>query len=186
VYLDYKGNPTTGWGCLLSAAEFARMPVGTPITLAQAEAWFARMAAPIDARIDSLGVPLNENQLAALESLLWNNGVETIGHAAPLLTAALKRQDWPAAAHEFLDICHATDRRTGQKTVDKNLKKRRLAESELFRTPVKPEPIEPEQVLFAVGLSLHDMVRAIDMTPHHLDTADTEPAPPPEFLPEDV
>jgi len=213
VYPDTGKHPSGGWGHKLTDAECASMPIGTPVTMAQAERWFEADSQWVDVVIrQRIQVPINGHQAAALESLVYNAGPGVLCGTAPKLMAAIGRQDWPAAAHEFLDICHETDAETGERRVNVGLQNRRKAESALFLTPVTPDPLDPEQVLFSVGLSLHDMVRAIDFTPHHDQQcegcgvpcvpkagslacdvcemkrllADTEPAPPPEFLPEDV
>jgi GH24 family phage-related lysozyme (muramidase) len=161
VYLDDYGNPTAGIGHLLVGAERDRLPVGTPISQEQCNAWFDADMAKVDHTIDALGVDLNDNQRAALESLLFNAGVGMLMGLAPKLKAALLARDWTSAAIEFLDICHAVDK-TGNRVVDRGLANRRKAESALFLEPVhETEPIDSEQVLALVGLTIDDIRRGM-------------------------
>jgi GH24 family phage-related lysozyme (muramidase) len=134
------------------------MPVGTPVTQAQCDAWLAQDLAKVDAAIDRLGVALNDNQRGALESLLFNAGIGMIQGKAPKMTAALKRGDWAGAAHEFMDICHATDQ-NGNRVVDKGLQNRRRCEAALLLKPVEAKPVDADQVMALVGLTLDDMRR---------------------------
>lgn len=162
VYLDKYGYPTAGVGHLLSADERSTFPVGTPISEDQCAAWLDADLRHVDDAINRLGVPLNENQVAALESLLFNAGVGMLTGQAPKLKAALLQQDWQTAAHEFLDVCHATDQ-SGHRVVDKGLQNRRKCEAALFLKPVAlgQAPIDSEQVLALVGLTLDEMRRGL-------------------------
>lgn len=158
VYLDQYGYPTGGIGHLLSNSEQSMYPVGTKLSAALVEAWFAEDIGRVDKVIDRLGVALNENQYAALESLLFNAGVGMLwGNAprAPKLRRALLAQDWPEAASEFLDICHATDQQ-GHVVRDEGLAQRRIVEAELFLRPVS---VDAEQVLAMVSLTLDRLRR---------------------------
>lgn len=148
VYLDNHGNPTAGIGHLLSSEqERKRFPVGSSITEVQCRTWFDQDLGRVDTVIRSAGLDLNENQLAAVESLLFNAGVGMLLGKAPRLTRALRAQDWATAAHEFLDICHARNQ-DGTVVVDKGLAARRRMESVLFLRPVTDEPVTWAQVRF--------------------------------------
>jgi lysozyme len=157
VYLDSYGYPTAGWGHKLTRAEQAQHPVKSPITQGQADAWLETDTAWVDAAIDKhVHVELNANQRAALECLVYNTGAGVLTGRAPKLMAALNRGDFATAANEFLDICHATDAKTGQVRVDRGLQNRRKAERAAFLTPPAFD-LDPELVLADVGASLDDL-----------------------------
>lgn len=106
---------------------------------------------------------VNENQLDALTCLAFNAGAGVFLGEAPLMMAALQRQDWAEAAKQMLDIDHARDPHTGQMVVLNCLKVRRQLESEMFLSPV--DGIDPETVLANVGVSIDDW-RAGAFAPH--------------------
>ena len=137
VYLDSHGNPTAGMGHLLSKSEQVQYPVGTPISREKAAEWFEQDAQWVDAAIARrVSIYLNENQRAALESLVFNCGAGILTGRAPKLVAALNAGHFSTAAREFLDICNAVDAKTGKRVRDNGLAKRRKEESELFLRPV--------------------------------------------------
>lgn len=70
VYGDPVGIATGGWGHVTHD-----LPVGAPVTTAQAEAWFAQdIAHAENAILHQITVPLNQNEFDALVSLVFNIG----------------------------------------------------------------------------------------------------------------
>jgi len=73
VYLDSGGVPTAGWGH--TGPDLP--PVGTKITMGQAERWFTKDTAWAEGIVDTVvTVPLSQPQYDALVSLAFNIGAE--------------------------------------------------------------------------------------------------------------
>lgn len=160
VYRDKYGYLTAGRGHLLTFDERTQFPYGSCITQDQCDKWLDSDLAKVDRAIDALGLDLNEHRRAALESLLFNAGVGMLAGRAPKLTAALCAGQWSAAAHEFLDICHAVDQ-TGIRHRDAGLANRRKAESAIFLQPmpvIDAPSLDVDAVLALVGLTT-DQIR---------------------------
>lgn len=123
VYADPIGILTGGYGHVSS-----NMKLGQPISINQAEEWLEDDINAAQILISKyISVDLNENQLIALTSLVFNLG------AAPLLGTLgklLNHEDYAGAANEFLRWVHA-----GGKILP-GLVKRRAAEQKIFLTPI--------------------------------------------------
>ena len=139
VYLDSSDYPTAGVGHLLTAAERAKMPLGTKITREQSDAY---LAADLKTAEDAVNtIPnLNQNQFDALVSLVFNIGTSNFKRSK--LRRLLDQGQFDAAANEFAKW----NKSKGQ--VVAGLTKRRRRERAYFLTPsaaVSPEQPQPTQ-----------------------------------------
>lgn len=124
VYADPVGIPTAGVGHVCRG-----MAIGDIITQEQADLWLESDIASARALIvQHINVTLSDNQLAALTSLVFNEGVKplvgTLGHllnAGDYDTAALQFGRWIYAGGQVLQ----------------GLVRRRAAEQNLFSTPTE-------------------------------------------------
>jgi lysozyme len=120
VYNDQAGLPTIGYGHLIKSGEQFSV-----ITVAQAEALLDADLAPArDAVAKYVSVPLNDNQRAALISLVFNIGVGAF--SASTLLRLLNEYDYIGAAAQFPRWVYAGGK------VSKGLQTRREAEKALF------------------------------------------------------
>lgn len=120
VYPDEAGLPTIGYGHLIKPDESF-----TVISIAQAEALLNADLQPARAAVGKyVTVPLNENQRAALVSLVFNIGVGAF--VASTLLNVLNEYDYRGAAAQFDRWVYAGGK------VSKGLQTRRAAEKALF------------------------------------------------------
>lgn len=125
VYDDGYGYPTAGVGHLLSADEKRRFPLGTPISKAQSDAWFAKDLADHAEPVDQLvKVKLTQGQYDALVSLVFNIGGGNFKGSS--LLKALNAGDYSTARAKFDDWI----RSNGQ--VSRGLVRRRNEEQVIF------------------------------------------------------
>jgi lysozyme len=123
-YLCPAGIPTIGWGHTGPDVE-----VGQRITLEHAEELFALDVAIAERTVRRLvQVPINENQLAALASFVFNVG--TTAFASSTLLRRLNAQDYAGAAAQFERWNMGTV--GGKKVVLRGLTRRRAEERALF------------------------------------------------------
>ncbi|SAL03172.1 lysozyme [Caballeronia fortuita] len=130
-YLCPAGVPTDGWG-----HTGPEVRVGRQITLATAQANFdgdlyRKAEQPI---LNSVKVPLNQNQFDALVSLVFNIGAGNF--ASSTLLQKLNNRDYAGAAGQFLVWNKVRDPHTKQLVVSNGLSARRAAEKATFETAV--------------------------------------------------
>lgn len=118
-----NGPPyTIGWGCTGHLADGTVIIPGLKISQATADAELESRLSRLLASINQmLKVCINENQMAALASFGWNEGV----HAVFYLTEYINKGNMQAAADEFLHF----ERAAGKPHY---LKNRREAERKIF------------------------------------------------------
>ena len=125
VYLDIDGNPTGGWGHLLSEEEKVKWPVGT--VLSQGD-WLQILDADVEIAekgvSNQVSVPLSQNQFDALVDFVFNLGERNLEIST--LLKDLNNGNYNAAAAQIPLWDHA-----GGKVV-KDLETRRLDEQKLF------------------------------------------------------
>ncbi|MGV2828866.1 lysozyme [Myxosarcina sp. GI1(2024)] len=131
AYLDTDGTPVIGYG--LSKVNGKKVALGDRISVKSAERALSKQVKTIQQQIDSaVTVELNENQLGALSSIVFNVGTGFI-HQSTLIKK-LNAGDYQGAANEFLRWNKAN---VGGRLVPlSGLSRRRQAEKELFLTPV--------------------------------------------------
>src|SRR3990167_2658241 len=124
-YLDVAGLPTIGWGHLIRPGEL----IPDPITEGEADELLVRDLYVAERSILRLvGTPLSDGQFAALTSFTFNLGSGAFQRSR--LRACVNRGDVDAAAGEFPRWCLAGGRQI------LGLKRRRIAEAEMFRGEV--------------------------------------------------
>lgn len=131
-----KGNPTIGYGHLVTKQDFATY--GTNWTVSEPEAYALLLQdvnkhlAPI---IPDVKVPLTFNQWIAITSLAFNAGPNGVKRSRFL--KAVNAQNWPVAEYEFKDWNKATVIENGVpvKKIVRGLVNRREREWNLFATP---------------------------------------------------
>jgi len=129
-YLDPAGVWTIGWG------HTSGVRAGDTITRAQAEAFLARdLATIVEPGLSALaaahatnGLTLNQNQIDAVASLMFNAG--SLALAAPNAWGALKSGNFQHYLVEASEVRNITV--NGQKVVARGLEDRRADEAELF------------------------------------------------------
>ena len=125
VYLDIAGNPTGGWGHLLSPEENEKWPVGTELSQAD---WLQILEADVESSENAVNqlvsVPLSQSQFDALVDFTFNLGSGALEKST--LLADLNEGRYNAAAAQIPLWDHA-----GGKVV-KDLEDRRLAEQKMF------------------------------------------------------
>lgn len=131
VYVPYKdqaGLPTVGVGHLLKPGD----PFNRPITRDEAQQLLRADLSEAEAAINRyVSVSLNQNQVDALVSLIFNIGAGAFQSST--LLNRLNAGDFKGAAEAFLSWNKITLR--GKKVVSNGLMKRRQAEKALFETP---------------------------------------------------
>lgn len=122
AYQDSVGKWTVGYGHTKGVTP------GMRISIEQAERYLAEELAVIEDEILTLvKVPLNENQLAALESFIYNLGIGAF--AGSTMLRMINKGDYENAAVQFKFWIHAKGK------ILPGLIKRREAEAKLFLTP---------------------------------------------------
>ena len=128
-YLDSAGIATIGYGTILYPNGVSVTMNDPAITQAEAEQYLLYEINHKTSSINNLiTVEINQNQFDALVSFAYNLGVHALGGST--LLRLLNQGDYDAAANEFPKWDRA-----GGHVVD-GLVKRRLAEQQLFSTPV--------------------------------------------------
>jgi lysozyme len=123
-YLDQGGVWTIGWGHTQGVSE------GMTCTQEQANAWFQENLHDAEGYVQYyVHVLLNDNQFAALVSLVYNIGAGNFSHST--LLKDLNNNDFADAASQFL----VWDLVDGEKNA--GLSARRHAEQALFLTPME-------------------------------------------------
>ena len=153
AYRDTRGIWTIGVGHVNMTP-----PVVTPgmrITEVQADQFLAADLAPVEATIvESIRVPLTQNQIDALASLGFNIGIGGLGRST--VVSRLNRRDYAGAADAFLLWARPAE-----------LLGRRKAERVQFLTP--------DEHVIALGAAAHSTT---DETPAIPTTAAPRPAAP--------
>ena len=120
VYDDGRGFATVGWG------HRTTLPLGAEVSQEQADAWLAEDLAHAESVVERLvGVPLSDNQRAALVSFAYNVGAAAL-ERSHLLTY-VNAEEWEQAAGEF----HRWSYSRGERL--EGLARRRADEAALFR-----------------------------------------------------
>ena len=124
---------TIGWGHVITKND----KIGASITNERAEELLKQDIANAASCLfrNSLGISLNYNQKAALISFIFNLGGSAFQRS--VLRQKLLRGEYTEAAKEFSRWVFV-----GSKKL-KGLEKRRLAEKELFETPIKNKIVYP-------------------------------------------
>jgi lysozyme len=132
VYKDPAGIATAGWGHVVGSD----VPVGTPITQAQADAWraqdMARAAAFVEEHVE---VELTDNEFSALAEFTYNVGVGNF--LGSTLLRLLNKERYDAVPDQLMRWTRA-----GGKVLP-GLVARRKAEVALWNTsgPAQPQTI---------------------------------------------
>lgn len=123
AYLCPVGIPTIGWG------HTKDVNLGDTCTQEQADVWLQEdWAESIKDVQRYIKVPLQQNQLQALASFVYNLGANAF--AKSTLLKKVNVQDWEGAEKEFGRWVYGTVK--GVKGILPGLVRRRLAESKLF------------------------------------------------------
>jgi len=133
VYDDGAGNMTIGYGHLVT--EDKEFP--DTITEAQGSELFREDVQEIvNPALDKVKVPLNQNQVDALGSFIYNTGPRSFERSVlPHINAG----NFEQATAEMAQYTRGRNQRTGEKTVLRGLEKRRAREIEMFNRPVQHE-----------------------------------------------
>ena len=130
AYIDTSGYAVIGYG--QSRINGRKVRMGQYITQAQAEAALVRELAHIQKIVLAhVKVELNQYQLGALTSLVYNSGVRILKRST--LIRKLNAGDYAGASKEFVRWNKAN--RGGRLVAFPGLTRRRLAEQKLFLTP---------------------------------------------------
>lgn len=123
VYADTNGYLTVGYG------HRTDLPLGTDISESQANAFLRADVATAEIGIAKyfFGIPLGDNEFAALVSFAYNCGVR---RAVDAFLPALRNKFYAEAAMSFLNYTHD---HSGNSLP--GLVKRRMAERDLFLAP---------------------------------------------------
>lgn len=129
AYKDSTGVWTIGYGSTRYHDGKAVKPDDKLANEIQADALFRNtLNQYVKAVISKLKVPVTQNQFDALVSFTYNTGTAS----GKTLFAKLNAKDYLGAADQFLVWNKITDPRTGNKTENPTLTKRRFAERALF------------------------------------------------------
>jgi lysozyme len=133
AYYCSAGVRTIGWGHVIKASD----NIGECITLEKAEELLEQDIANADSGLfrNTRAITLNHNQRAALISFIFNLGGGAFQSST--LRQKLIRNEYALAANEFKRWVYAR----GVKL--RGLERRRIAEQELFETPIENEIIYP-------------------------------------------
>jgi len=133
VYDDGAGNMTIGYGHLVTEGE--EFP--DTITKAEGERLFeGDVHEIVNPSLEKVKVPLNQNQVDALGSFIYNTGPRSFERSVlPHINAG----DFEQATAEMAQYTRGRNQRTGEKTVLRGLEKRRAREIEMFNRPVQSE-----------------------------------------------
>lgn len=131
VYDDGAGNPTIGYGHLIRPGEnFAG-----GITQAQAEALFRQdVERVVNPALDRITIALNQNQVDALGSFIFNVGT---GGFLKNLLSHVNAGEIEGVTNRMLQYITGRDVRTGRRQVLRGLLTRRQFEVALFKNPVQ-------------------------------------------------
>jgi lysozyme len=130
VYDDGAANRTIGYGHMLHEGE--AYPRG--LSEAEARELFAKDVGEIvDPALKDLGIELNQNQIDALGSFIFNAGP---GSFRRDVLPALKAKDFERAVAEMAQYTKGKNQRTGERMVLRGLVRRRREEIALFRMPM--------------------------------------------------
>jgi len=129
AYLCPAGIWTIGWGHTSGVKE------GDVITEQMAEYYLTQDLDSVARELTAiLPTTLNQNQFDALCSLCFNIGSNSLPIEAPTLWKDLKSGNFADASIQFLDIDHVLV--DGKMQVLPGLRTRRIAEAQLFNTPL--------------------------------------------------
>lgn len=132
AYLDAVNVWTIGYGTTAKANVGINPVKGMKITEAQADTYLRLYVAREEQKILNLvKVPLNDNQLSALSSFVYNLGIGNFQSST--LLKKLNAGDYKGASAEFMKWDKVT--RNGQKVALKGLTNRRAEERAMFDTP---------------------------------------------------
>lgn len=125
-YLDSVGIPTIGYGSTYYLDDITKVTLqDSPITPEMAEELLSKALESLASRLDSsIEIDLNQNQLDALLSLVYNIGMGAFKKST--LLRLLNRNDLDKASEQFLVWCKA-----GGKVLP-GLSHRRAIEQKLF------------------------------------------------------
>ena len=130
VYDDGAGNPTIGYGHLIRPGEH----FSGGITQAQADSLFRQdVERVVNPALDRITVALNQNQVDALGSFIFNVG--TGGFLKSLLSLVNAGQH-ELATSRMLQFITGRDAHTGRRQVLRGLLTRRQFEVALYKNPV--------------------------------------------------
>lgn len=129
AYRDQAGIWTNGWG-----HTGADVHPDQVVTVEQAQAWFDRDTDEAEAVVNALdakrALKLTQGQFDALVGFEFNTGALSNPRNQITKLVVACRDD--LVDDEMLRWCHVTDPATGKKVVSRGLKRRRLAEAEMF------------------------------------------------------
>lgn len=133
VYDDGAGNMTIGYGHLVTEGE--EFP--NTITKAQGSELFRKDVHEIvNPSLEKVQVPLNQNQIDALGSFIFNTGPRSFERSVlPHINAG----NFEQATAQMAEYTRGRNQRTGEKVVLRGLEKRRAREIEMFNRPVQSE-----------------------------------------------
>lgn len=130
AYIDPVGIPTIGYGSTYNFDENRKVKLGDRITAQKAVEWLRKVTAKIIPQIQKLvKVPINQNQLDSLTSLVYNIGIgaftkstllRLLNNKAPINEVAKQFERWNKGTIN------------GQLVVLNGLTRRRKEEKELF------------------------------------------------------
>jgi len=131
AYDDGAGNQTIGYGHLITEGEVFPATITEP----QATRLFkSDVKEIVDPSLQKVRVPLNQNQIDALGSFIFNTGPRAFERSVlPYINAG----DFEQATAQMAQYTRGRNQRTGEKVVLRGLKKRRAKEIETFNTPVE-------------------------------------------------
>jgi lysozyme len=138
VYDDVAGHPTIGYGhkCTKTGCAEVQAEFSIPLNENAASRLLAQDVAPSAALVKRMvKVELNENQLGALTSFVYNEGAGNFMKSALLKRLNNGEDPNTVAEQELPRWKYAADKKTGKSVVWKGLVNRRQAEIELFQTP---------------------------------------------------
>jgi len=131
VYDDGAGNPTIGYGHLIRPGE----NFSGGITQAQADALFRQdVERVVNPALDRITIALNQNQVDALGSFIFNVGT---GGFIKNLLSHVNAGEIEGVTNRMLQYITGRDARTGRRQVLRGLLTRRQFEVALFKNPVQ-------------------------------------------------
>ena len=135
-YLCPAGIPTIGYGTTIYPDGRNVTLKDQPITESQADIYLRYHVKFVNDKILKLtNGKLNENQLSALVSFAYNIGIEKL-RKSTLFKRVLADKDGLSIREEFLKWKYAKDPKTGQMVVLPGLLRRRIAEANLYFSPL--------------------------------------------------
>ena len=133
AYDDGAGNQTIGYGHMITEGE--EFP--NSITKAQGSELFrGDVHEIVNPSLKKVQVPLNQNQIDALGSFIFNTGPRSFERSVlPHINAG----NFEQATAQMAEYTRGRNQRTGEKVVLRGLEKRRAREIEMFNRPVQSE-----------------------------------------------